>query len=101
MTRVSPTKRSLLDVLARAEKAWPHRDPLVRRFHQAFRSTLLLLVVSLSTPAPASAETIVYFLGHSVVVPAWIMLLVFGLALLAVAIGLKKLRRVVRDRRNI
>ena len=79
----------------------PHRDPLVRRFHQAFRSILLLLVVSLSAPAPASAEMIIYFLGRSMVVPAWIMLLVFGLALLAVATGLKKLRRVVRDRRNI
>jgi hypothetical protein len=45
------------------------------------------------------AEMIIYFLGHSV--PAWIMLLMFGLALFAVGVGLQKLRRFTRDRRDI
>jgi hypothetical protein len=68
---------------------------------RAFRSILLLFLVSLSTPAPVSAETTIYFLGHAVEVPAPIMLIVLGLALLAIGVGLKNLLRFIRDQRDI
>jgi hypothetical protein len=39
--------------------------------------------------------------GHSVEVPAPIMMIVFGLALVAVGVGTQKLRRMTRNRRDI
>jgi hypothetical protein len=65
------------------------------------RSVLVLFLVTLSTPAAVGAETIVYFLGHAVEVPAPVMMIEFGLALVAVGVGLQKLRRFTRDRRDI
>src|SRR5262249_12000703 len=45
---------------------------------------LLLLLIALSSPVPARAETTVYFRGHAWEVPPPVMLLVGGLALIAV-----------------
>ena len=50
------------------------------------RSLLVVLVM----PSLAGAETTVYFLGHAWEVPSPLVLLVCGLALIAVGIGLQK-----------
>jgi hypothetical protein len=65
------------------------------------RSILVLFLVSLSTPAAVGAETIVYFLGHAVEVPAPIMLVVFGLALSAVGVGLQTASLYPRSARHL
>jgi len=49
-----------------------------------FDSIFLLLLLGLSSPVPVRAETTVYFLGHSWEVPPSLMLIVGGLALIAV-----------------
>jgi hypothetical protein len=54
---------------------------------------LLLLLVGFSTATPVCAETTIYLLGHVVFVPAFVVLLVVGLALLAVGGWLKKRHR--------
>ena len=48
------------------------------------------LLVVLLMPSLAVAETTVYFLGHAWEVPSPLVLLVCGLALIAVGIGLQK-----------
>lgn len=53
------------------------------------RSFLSLLLV-LATPAAVGAETIIYFVGRPMEVPPPLVLLVGGLALLAVGAGLRK-----------
>jgi hypothetical protein len=57
------------------------------------RCMLLLLLVGFSAPTPVCAETTVYFLGHVVPLPPPVVLLVGGLALLAVGGWLRKLHR--------
>ena len=57
------------------------------------RYLLLLLLVGLSTPTLVCAETSIYFRGQPLFVPPWIMLLVGGLALLAIGGWLRKLYR--------
>jgi len=57
------------------------------------RFLLVLLLVGLSTAMPVCAETSIYFRGQPLFVPPWIMLLVGGLALLAIGAWLKKLYR--------
>ena len=57
------------------------------------RFLLLPLLVGLSTAMPVCAETSIYFRGQPLFVPPWIMLLVGGLALLAIGAWLKKLYR--------
>ena len=54
---------------------------------------LLLLLVGFSTATTVCAETTIYLLGHVVFVPAFVVLLVVGLALLAVGGWLKKRHR--------
>jgi len=57
------------------------------------RYLLLLLLVGFATPTPVFAETTIYFLGRAVPVPPSVVLLVCGLALLAVGDWLRKLHR--------
>ena len=54
---------------------------------------LLLLLVGFSTATTVCAETTIYLLGHVVSVPPFVVLLVVGLALLAVGGWLKKRHR--------
>jgi len=54
---------------------------------RVFRCVLLLLLVGLSTAAPTCAETSIYFRGRPLFVPASIVLLVVGIALVAVGVG--------------
>src|SRR5262245_29767485 len=56
----------------------------------AMGTVLRALVIVLAMPSLAVAETIVYFLGHAWEVPSPLVLLVCGLALIAVGIGLQK-----------
>lgn len=53
-------------------------------------TVVLSLLVVLAMPSLAVAETIVYFLGYPWEVPSPLVLLVCGLALIAVGIGLQK-----------
>src|SRR5262249_18734597 len=48
------------------------------------RSICLLILLDLSSPLPVRAETTIYFRGHALEVPPPVMLLVGGLALIAV-----------------
>jgi hypothetical protein len=57
------------------------------------RYPLLLLLVGFSIPTPVCAETTIYFRGHPLLVPPSIVLLVVGIALLAVGGWLRKLHR--------
>ena len=57
------------------------------------RYLLLPILVGLSTATTVCAETSIYFRGQPLFVPPWIMLLVGGLALLAIGGWLKKLYR--------
>jgi hypothetical protein len=50
----------------------------------------LFLVLGLSRPAPVRAETTVYFLDHAFEVPPSVMLLVGGLAAIAVGIFIRR-----------
>jgi len=54
---------------------------------------LILLLVGLSTPASVCAETSIYFRGQPVFVPPSIVLLVAGIALLAVGGWVRRLLR--------
>jgi hypothetical protein len=60
------------------------------------RAVLLSLLVLLAKPSLAAAETFVYFLGHPWEVPAPFVLLVGGLALIAIGIGVRKWRERTR-----
>ena len=57
------------------------------------RHLLLLLLVGFSIPTPVCAETTIYFRGHVLFVSPPIMLLVGGLALLAIGGWLRRLGR--------
>ena len=57
------------------------------------RFLLLPLLVGLSTAMPVCAETSIYFRGQPVFVPPWIVLLVAGIALLAVGGWIRRLLR--------
>jgi hypothetical protein len=57
------------------------------------RYLLLLFLVGLSTAAPTYAETSIYFRGQQLFVPPSIVLVVVGVALLAVGAWLRKLHR--------
>jgi len=54
---------------------------------------LLLLLTGFSTPTPVWAETTIYLRGHTLFVPPWIVLLMGGLALLAIGGWLRRLGR--------
>ena len=62
-------------------------------FVKVLRYVVLLLLVGLSTAAPTCAETSIYFRGRPLFVPASIVLLVVGIALVAVGGWLRNLRR--------
>jgi hypothetical protein len=57
------------------------------------RSLLPLLLVVLATPSPVGAETTIYFIGYAMEVGPPIVLLVGGLALIAVGVGIRKFTR--------
>jgi hypothetical protein len=57
------------------------------------RFLLHLSLVVLATPSPVAAETTVYFIGYAMEVAPPIMLLVGGLALIAVGVAIRKFRR--------
>jgi hypothetical protein len=52
-----------------------------------------MLLVGLSTTTPVCAGTTIHFQGQILIVPLWIVLVVGGLALLAIGGWLKKLYR--------
>jgi len=52
-----------------------------------------MLLVGLSTTTPVCAGTTIHFRGQTLFVPPWIVLIVGGLALLAIGGWLKKLYR--------
>jgi len=56
-------------------------------FVKVLRYVVLLLLVGLSTAAPTCAETSIYFRGRPLFVPASIVLLVVGIALVALGVG--------------
>jgi len=53
-------------------------------------SILLLLLLGLSSPGPVRAETTIYFVGHAWEVPPPVMLVVGGLALIAIGSLIRK-----------
>jgi hypothetical protein len=54
------------------------------------RAVVAMVLVALAPPAPAGAETTVYFAAHAVSVPPPIELLVCGLALLSIGSWLRR-----------
>jgi len=60
---------------------------------RVFRYMALMFLVGLSTTMPACAGTTIHFQGQTLFVPPWIVLVVAGLALLAIGDWLKKLYR--------
>jgi len=56
------------------------------------RSVLLMLLVALAMTSPVAADATVYFVGYAMSVPAPLLLLVFGLALLGVGGLVRKWR---------
>jgi len=56
------------------------------------RSVLSMLLVVLAMTSPVAADATVYFVGYAVEVPAPLLLLVFGLALLGVGTLVRKWR---------
>ena len=54
---------------------------------------LFLLLIGFLTPTSVCAETIIYLRGHAFLVPPWIVLLMGGLALLAIGDWLRRLGR--------
>ena len=54
------------------------------------RRSLLSLLLVLATPAAVGAETTLYFMGHAVEVAAPFMLLVSGLALIALGASIRR-----------
>jgi hypothetical protein len=62
-------------------------------YMRVFRRMALMLLVGLSTTTPVCAGTTIHFRGQTLFVPPWIVLIVGGLALLAIGGWLKKLYR--------
>jgi hypothetical protein len=60
---------------------------------RVFRCMALMLLVGLSTTTPVCAGTTIHFQGQTLFVPPWMVLVVGGLALLAIGGWLKKLYR--------
>ena len=54
------------------------------------RAVVAMLLVVLAPPAPAGAETTIYFAAHAVSVPPPIVLFVCGLALLSIGSWLRR-----------
>ena len=54
------------------------------------RSLLPLLLVVLATPSPVGAETTIYFAGYAMSVGPPLVLLICGLALLAVGVWIRR-----------
>jgi len=54
------------------------------------RSVLFMLLVVLALTSPVAADAAVYFVGYAVEVPAPLLLLAFGLALLGVGSLVRK-----------
>ena len=57
------------------------------------RSVLSMLLVVLAMTSPVAADATVYFVGYAMPVPAPLLLLVFGLALLGVGSLVRRRRR--------
>jgi hypothetical protein len=66
------------------------------RYLGGMRTVLQSLLVVVAMPSLAVAETFVYFRGPAWEVPAPLVLLVGGLALIAVGIGVRKWRERTR-----
>ena len=56
------------------------------------RSVLPMLLVVLAMTSPVAADATVYFLGYAKEVPAPVLLLAFGLALVGVGVLVRKWR---------